>query len=60
VDLEAQSVTSPSGRQYAFASPETLRNMLLDGVDEIDLTLRKGEDIERFRAGDRTRRPWAY
>jgi len=60
VDLESQSVTSPGGRCFRFASPAALRGMLLDGVDEIDLTLRRREEIERFRAADRTRRPWAY
>jgi hypothetical protein len=34
--------------------------MLLQGVDEIALTLGRGEEIERFRARDRDRRPWAY
>jgi 3-isopropylmalate/(R)-2-methylmalate dehydratase small subunit len=60
VDLESQSVTSPGGKRYAFKSPPALRGMLLDGVDEIELTLRRGEEIERFRAADRARRPWAY
>jgi len=60
VDLEAQSVTSPGGRRFAFAAPGTLREMLLQGVDEIELTLSKKVDIERFRAHDRARRPWAY
>jgi 3-isopropylmalate/(R)-2-methylmalate dehydratase small subunit len=60
VDLESQSVTSPRGRRYRFTSPTALRAMLLDGVDEIDLTLSRREEIERFRAADRARRPWAY
>ena len=60
VDLEAQQVTAPSGKTYAFEAPATLRSMLLQGVDEIDLTLSRGAEIERFRQGDRARRPWAY
>jgi len=60
VDLEGKTVTSPGGSVYAFTAPETLRQMLLKGVDEISLTLAKGEEIERFRAKDRLRRPWAY
>lgn len=39
---------------------ETLRQMLLLGVDEIALTLVRCEEIDRFRATDRERRPWAY
>ena len=60
VDLESQRVTSPSGKTYTFAAPGTLRQMLLDGVDEIDLTLGRRSQIDAFRARDRARRPWAY
>jgi 3-isopropylmalate/(R)-2-methylmalate dehydratase small subunit len=60
VDLEAQVVTSPTGRRFPFTAPQTLRQMLLLGVDEISLTLSRGADIERYREGDRARRPWAY
>ena len=60
VDLEAQRVISPGGKAYPFAAPGTLRQMLLQGVDEIELTLSKRDEIERFRQGDRARRPWAY
>jgi 3-isopropylmalate/(R)-2-methylmalate dehydratase small subunit len=60
VDLEAQRVTSPSGRRYVFTAPGTLRAMLLQGVDEIELTLGRRAEIEAFRSRDRARRPWAY
>lgn len=60
VDVEAKMVTSPSGARCSFEAPETLRQMLLQGLDEIALTLSRQDAIDRFRAGDRTRRPWAY
>ena len=60
VDLEAQVLTSPNGRCFPFSAPETLRQMLLQGVDEIAYTLSHGDAIERFRGADRERRPWAY
>jgi len=60
VDLEAQTVTSPSGKQFRFTAPATLRQMLLQGVDEIELTLSRGAEIEAYREQDRARRPWAY
>jgi 3-isopropylmalate/(R)-2-methylmalate dehydratase small subunit len=60
VDLEAQCVTSPQGSRFAFQAPETLRQMLMQGMDEIAMTLSRGDEIERFRARDRARRPWAY
>ena len=60
VDLESQTVTSPGGRQYPFTAPGTLRQMLLQGVDEIELTLSKRGELDAFRDRDRARRPWAY
>ena len=60
VDLEAQTVTSPGGKQFTFTAPATLRQMLLQGVDEIELTLSRGKEIEAYRERDRARRPWAY
>jgi 3-isopropylmalate/(R)-2-methylmalate dehydratase small subunit len=60
VDLENQTVTAPDGTAFSFRTPSVLRDMLLLGIDEIDLTLRRQREIEVFRAGDRARRPWAY
>ena len=60
VDLEAEVVTAPDRRAFAFKTPPALRRMLLEGLDEIGLTLSKSADITAFRQGDRGRRPWAY
>jgi 3-isopropylmalate/(R)-2-methylmalate dehydratase small subunit len=60
VDLEAQTVTAPDGKVFSFRSPPLLRRMLLEGLDEIALTLSRGHEIGRFREADRNRRPWAY
>jgi 3-isopropylmalate/(R)-2-methylmalate dehydratase small subunit len=60
VDLERCTVTAPSGQVFNFKAPEVLRQMLLKGVDEIELTLARRVEFEAFRAADRLRRPWAY
>jgi 3-isopropylmalate/(R)-2-methylmalate dehydratase small subunit len=60
VDLEAERIALPDGRSYAFRVPRLLRNMLLKGLDEIDMTLSRDAEIERFRAADRLKRPWTY
>jgi len=59
VDLDAQTVTS-GGDRYSFTAPPVFREMLLKGLDEIELTLSRTPTIERFRVADRSRRPWAY
>ena len=60
VDLEAQTVTAPDGTRFAVESPPVLRQMLLQGVDEIGLTLSRAAQIDAWRERDRQRRPWAY
>jgi len=60
VDLEHQTVTAPDGTRFSFESPQVLREMLLRGVDEIDVTLARSAEIDAYRERDRKRRPWAY
>jgi 3-isopropylmalate/(R)-2-methylmalate dehydratase small subunit len=60
VDLAEKFVTSPTGQRFTFDAPETLRQMLLQGVDEISLTLGRMQQINNHREQDKLRRPWAY
>lgn len=60
VDLESQTVRAPDGQTFSFRSPTVLRAMLLQGVDEIDLTLSRAAEIDAYRRRDQARRPWAY
>jgi 3-isopropylmalate/(R)-2-methylmalate dehydratase small subunit len=59
VDLANRSITTKD-RQWAFSIDEETAIMLLHGLDEIELTLRKGQEIAAFRNADRHGRPWAY
>lgn len=60
VDLPDQSVTAAGGQRWGFAIDAEAKAMLLDGLDEIGLTLLQAGAITAFRAHDRTLRPWAY
>ncbi len=60
VALDAQTVTAPDGTRFSFESPQVLREMLLRGLDEIDVTLARSAEIDAYRERDRSRRPWAY
>jgi 3-isopropylmalate/(R)-2-methylmalate dehydratase small subunit len=60
VDLVACRVTAPSGAVASFRIDEEAREMLLEGLDAIDLTLKRKGENEAFRDQDRTRRPWVY
>jgi 3-isopropylmalate/(R)-2-methylmalate dehydratase small subunit len=48
IDLEAQSVTLPSGRTSRFEIDAEIKQRLLNGWDEIALTENRVDEIERY------------
>ncbi|MGL3819559.1 3-isopropylmalate dehydratase small subunit [Sphingopyxis sp. R3-92] len=59
VDLEQCLVSSPAG-SWPFAMDGEARQMLLNGMDAIELTLSRKGAIEAFRITDAKARPWIY
>ncbi|MGA0800860.1 MAG: 3-isopropylmalate dehydratase small subunit, partial [Steroidobacteraceae bacterium] len=59
VDLEAQEVRADRS-SYRYQLESEAREMLLEGLDGIDLTLKHRADIDAFVARDRVQRPWIY
>ena len=60
VDLEQQTITSPSGKQHRFEIDPRRRQGLLQGLDEVALTLQRDAEIRAFQASDRIERPWIH
>ena len=60
VDLVAQTVTLPDGETIPFAVDARKRDALLEGLDDIALTLRHSDAIAGWQARDRAARPWAW
>jgi 3-isopropylmalate/(R)-2-methylmalate dehydratase small subunit len=60
VDLEHCTLHCPSGRTIAFEIEPERRSALLEGLDEVGLTLKLESDITAFQERDRKARPWAY
>ncbi len=60
VDLVRQLVAGPDGAQYDFEIEPESREMLLEGLDAIDLTLKQRAAIDAFTQADRAARPWIY
>lgn len=60
VDLEACTVSGPDGAPHAFTIDASRRAALLEGLDDIGVTLRREDEIAAFQAADRARRPWIY
>ena len=58
VDLERQVVVEPGGAEIAFEVQSFRRHCLLNGLDEIGLTLRHSEKILAFEAERLARKPW--
>ena len=60
VDLEAQTITRPNGATLSFAIDEFRRECLLEGLDDIGLTMQKVGLIDAFEKTQRTEQPWLY
>jgi 3-isopropylmalate/(R)-2-methylmalate dehydratase small subunit len=60
VDLEACTVTGPDGETVSFEIDPARRTALLEGLDEIGMTLKDADAITAFQARDRDARPWIY
>lgn len=60
VDLETQTVTTPSGKSYGFNVDGHRKYCLLNGFDDIGLTLRQVDKIREFEAKHRATQPWLF
>ena len=60
VDLEARTITRPSGGQIAFEIDGFRRDCLLNGLDDIGLTLQKADKIDAFETAQKEKQPWLY
>lgn len=60
VDLENQKVISPSGKEYSFEVDAFRKHCLLNGLDDIALTLQNADDIRAFEEKARVARPWVF
>ena len=58
VDLEAQEIISPDGRRITFEFDAFKKHCLLNGLDDIGLTLQKADKIKNFEAGQKVSQPW--
>ncbi len=60
VDLESQTITRPDGSTIAFEVDPFRRHCLLEGLDDIGLTLQHDKAIDDFEAKQRSGQPWLY
>ena len=60
IDLPGQQVTGPDGYTHAFDIAPADKEMLVEGLDPIGLTLRRDDEILAFQERDKSERPWVY
>ena len=60
VDLERQQITRPGGGTIAFEIDPFRKDCLMNGLDDIGLTLQKADRIDAFEAGQRRDQPWLW
>jgi 3-isopropylmalate/(R)-2-methylmalate dehydratase small subunit len=58
IDLEKQEIRGPDGGLIAFDIDPFRKQCLLNGLDDIGLSLKKAEKIDSFEAKARAARPW--
>jgi 3-isopropylmalate/(R)-2-methylmalate dehydratase small subunit len=58
VDLEAQTVSSSDGVTFGFEVDPFRKHCLLNGLDDVGLTLEKASSIDSFESRAKVLRPW--
>ncbi len=58
VDLEAQTITTSDGRSFGFEVDPFRKHCLLNGLDDIGLTLEKAAAIDSYESKAGALRPW--
>ncbi len=60
VDLEAQEIRGPDGGVIRFEIDPFRKHCLLNGLDDIGLTLEKAESITQYESDQHPQQPWLW
>lgn len=60
IDLFAQTLVTPSGEKIGFEVDAFRKHCLLNGLDDIALTLQHADDIREYESRRRTEAPWLF
>ena len=60
IDLEAQTVTEPNGTRHSFEYSAGLKHRMLNGLDDIGITLQLADKIRAYEARRREITPWLF
>ncbi|MDD5179718.1 MAG: 3-isopropylmalate dehydratase small subunit [Gallionellaceae bacterium] len=60
IDLEQQTITAPDGTVYRFEVEAFRKHCLLNGLDDIGLTLQHVDEIKVYEQKRREQQPWLF
>jgi 3-isopropylmalate/(R)-2-methylmalate dehydratase small subunit len=60
IDLAAQTVTTPAGESFGFEVDPFRKHCLLNGLDDIALTLQHADAIRAYEEKRRAEAPWLF
>jgi len=60
INLAAQTVTTPSGKVYPFEVDSVRKHNLLNGLDDIGLTMQQQDKIKAFELKHQAAQPWLF
>ena len=60
IDLATKTVTTPSGKVMSFDVDATRQQNLLQGLDEIGITLKHSDDIKAYEEKRKRSEPWIF
>lgn len=60
IDLDAQTIVTPDGRTIGFDVDETRKYRLLNGLDDIGLSLQHADEIKAYEKERAKRAPWLF
>jgi 3-isopropylmalate/(R)-2-methylmalate dehydratase small subunit len=58
IDLESQTIQGPDGGEVKFEVDEFRKHLLLNGLDDIGLTLQKVDKVDSFEERQNANQPW--
>lgn len=60
IDLSAQTITTPAGEVHPFEVDAFRKHCLLNGLDDIGLTMQQQDKIKAFELKHQQAQPWLF
>ena len=60
IDLDAQTIRTPSGETFVFDVDPFRKHCLINGLDDVALTLQHAEDIKHYEQKRQSEAPWLF